>query len=131
MANFDFSENRELYTVEVAANDPPLFIVTTYDEKTIVISMDEMSIKGYKRVPFDFGIDREGVFQKPQYVVDVWNQTKQSRPFASLFNKGERELFQCEFDEYCATQAKYPDGSFYKENCQGNIIMWNKMKTLC
>lgn len=131
MANFDFSENKELYTVEVAANDPPLFIVTKHDGKTIVISMDEEDIKEYKKVPFDFGIDKDGVFQKPEYVVDAWKYNKQFHPFAfaPLFNSGERGLFQCEFDEYCANRSKDPDGSFYKKFCKGNIIMWNKMKT--
>jgi len=119
-------EDEEVYTVDVSSNEPPMLILATSKGKILAVELDD--ICSYKKVPITFGLDREGVFEKSKSAVEEWKEIKKHRPFAPLFRLGERPLYQCEFDKYCFEMSQNPGFEFYKDNCQGNIKIWEKMK---
>jgi hypothetical protein len=81
----------------------------------------------YIPVPETFGIDKDGIFEKSPIAMSQWLETRVSRPFIPLFKLGERQMYQCEFDQYCSEKAEEAGFEFYKEECKGNIYVWKNM----
>ena len=83
-------------------------------------AVDIGKMKYCKTTPLT-GIDKDGVF-KLQVVMQLPHVY---RPVSSLFKIGQRECFQCEYDEHC---FKHREDVEFQSKCGGNIKVWTSIQ---
>ena len=94
ITNFNYAQNKEIYKVQ---NDvkPGVVQIKLYNEEQFEIDLSGMA---YMVVQPNIGIDKDGVFA---LCAETIRMMQRSRPFARIFDEGQRRCFQCEYDEFC------------------------------